>query len=141
MYRRGRRWYERIWPKCTAAGRRVVAVDATPACGYREVRLATSSAAIGEDLVTREYARATHLYGGACLAIGHAAALTIDRHYAQIFKDATVLELGIGCGPGALLGAPALRRETAPGETAPGEAVSGAAAPGTAAPGARSPRW
>ena len=31
MYRRGRRWYERIWPKCTAAGRRVVAVDATPA--------------------------------------------------------------------------------------------------------------
>lgn len=80
-------------------------VDAMPACGYREVRLATSSAAIGEDLVTREYARATHLHGGECLAIGHAAALTIDRHYAQIFKDATVLELGTGCGPGALLAA------------------------------------
>ena len=31
MFRRGRRFYERIWPKCPAAGRRVVGIDATPA--------------------------------------------------------------------------------------------------------------
>ena len=70
--------------------------------GFKEVRLATSSAAAG-DLVTREYTHCVHLHGGACWAAGQAAALTLDRSFASAVAGKTVVELGSGCGPAGLM--------------------------------------